>query len=113
MLNAPAEAPIVARRRIRTAYCVIAGVIAELIAAPAAFLLFFLGVITYSGCFIECTSEDRGNPALAMLEFAGAALLAPAGLWVSGLMARNRAVLITAAGYSLASPLVVFFVLWT
>lgn len=109
MFHGSIDQPTLPRRRIRTVHCVIAGVIAELIGAPAAVLLFFFGLITYSGCFIECTSVDRGDRGLAILAFTGAALLAPAGLWVGGLMARNRAVLITAAAYSLASPLFVFF----
>ncbi len=83
-----------------------AGVIAALVLAYPILWMGFVAVISWSGCFIECGTPDRGQ-AILLLAIIGV-LLADIGLWaVSGFRRFPRVLTLIAAG-----PVVILGVAW-
>ena len=72
--------------------------LAALAGPPAAAVAAFVGAITWSGCFIECSSYDQGDPVGGGLLLALAAVLAVSGPVLAAVLLRSwRAVLATIA----------------
>jgi hypothetical protein len=81
------------RPLFRQGYCIAAAIVTEVIGLPAAVVVWFLGLIVDSGCFIEC-SVAQPDHSQAFLLYCAAALLALSGPLLLGILMRMRQVVI-------------------